>query len=352
MISLEQLKEIREHLDRSQNPLFFFDNDADGLCSFLLLKRYIGRGKGVPIRSFPELNISYSRKINELNPDYVFILDKPIVSTEFLKSAADKNIPVVWIDHHDVDVNLKNKPGVYYYNSMKSEKPDSRPTSYWCYQVSKKKEDLWIALVGCIADSYLPEFSEDAAFKFPQLWNSNIKSAFQGVYETQFGKIARIFSFALKDRTSNVINLIKFLSKVKEPEEVFQESYYNTGLNRFNQINKKYQYLMAKARNQARETFGKILYFQYGGELSLSSDIANELFYRFPEKVIIVSYIKGAKANLSLRANIDILSITSEALNGIPGATGGGHKHSIGASMPAEDVLKFKEKIEELLKEE
>jgi hypothetical protein len=50
------------------NPIFFFDNDNDGLMSFLLLQRYIGRGKGVVIRSFPDLNVSYYRKVVELKP--------------------------------------------------------------------------------------------------------------------------------------------------------------------------------------------------------------------------------------------------------------------------------------------
>ena len=44
MLTKKQINEIREHLEKAQNPLFFFDNDPDGLCSFLLLQRYIGRG--------------------------------------------------------------------------------------------------------------------------------------------------------------------------------------------------------------------------------------------------------------------------------------------------------------------
>ena len=31
MLTEKQLKEIREHLEKAQNPVFFFDNDADGL---------------------------------------------------------------------------------------------------------------------------------------------------------------------------------------------------------------------------------------------------------------------------------------------------------------------------------
>ena len=36
MLTKKQKTEIKEHLEKSQNPLFFFDNDNDGLMSFLL----------------------------------------------------------------------------------------------------------------------------------------------------------------------------------------------------------------------------------------------------------------------------------------------------------------------------
>src|SRR3989344_7548257 len=100
MLTEKQISEIKEHLERAQNPLFFFDNDQDGLCSFLLLQRYLGRGKGVPIKSFPGMTADYFRKVQELGADYIFILDKPIVLDEFFEEAQKVNMPVVWIDHH------------------------------------------------------------------------------------------------------------------------------------------------------------------------------------------------------------------------------------------------------------
>lgn len=51
MLTNEQINEIREHLENARNPVFFFDNDPDGLCSFLLLQRFIGRGRGVAIKT-------------------------------------------------------------------------------------------------------------------------------------------------------------------------------------------------------------------------------------------------------------------------------------------------------------
>ena len=61
MLTEKQVKEIKEHLDKAQNPLFLFDNDQDGLCSFLILQKYIKRGKGYPIKVSPELTKDYFR---------------------------------------------------------------------------------------------------------------------------------------------------------------------------------------------------------------------------------------------------------------------------------------------------
>jgi len=63
MITKKQILEIREHLEKAQNPIFFFDNDGDGLCSFLLLQRYIGRGKGVAMKTSDAGN--YFKKVQE-----------------------------------------------------------------------------------------------------------------------------------------------------------------------------------------------------------------------------------------------------------------------------------------------
>ena len=104
MLTKKQISEIREKLNSSTNPLFLFDNDPDGLCSFLLLQKYIKKGKGFPIKSFPELSEAYFSKISELNPDCLFILDKPVISKEFFKKVEEINLPIVWIDHHEINV--------------------------------------------------------------------------------------------------------------------------------------------------------------------------------------------------------------------------------------------------------
>ncbi len=340
MLSEKQLSEIREHLEKAQNPLFFFDNDVDGLCSFILLRRSIGRGRGVVIKSFPELNGGYKRKVDELKPDYVFILDKPLVAKEFLQEMRDRNLPIVWIDHHDVPPpdSLDN---LYYYNPISSG--NSEPTTYLCYRALPREEDLWLAVIGCISDGYFPDFFGKFREKYPDFANDTT-SAFQCLYNSKIGEIARILGFALKDKTSNVINMIRFLFRVKSPNDILVESRENAQiLERFKRIDEKYTKLIEKAKLYAKKE--KLLYFQYGGDLSISADISNELIYRNPDKVVVVAYIKGAKANVSIRGKDDVREMTLQSIKDIPGATGGGHKQATGAQIPVEDLPRFRENM-------
>jgi single-stranded DNA-specific DHH superfamily exonuclease len=344
MLTEKQINEIREHLDKSQNPLFFFDNDVDGLGSFLLLSRYAGKGKGVAIKSFPELDESYARKLYELNPDYIFVLDKPVISKGFVEEAKKMNLPLIWIDHHDVANPAPDY--IQWYNPLMQDKASNEPVTYWSYKVSGRKEDLWMAVCGCIADNFMPDFVSEFEKQYPELWKKDVKTAFQALYETDIGLISRILGFGLKDRTSNVVRMMKYLLQVKSPQEILKDEARNHLMFRFKQVDSKYQKLVEKAKKFAGR--GKMLYFQYGGDLSLSADIANELHYRYPSKVIMVAYLKGAKANISLRGK-NIKQVTAKAVEGLEDATGGGHEHATGAKINIEDLEKFKDRVRELI---
>ncbi len=344
MLTEEQMVEIREHLEKAQNPLFFFDNDNDGLTSFLQLQRFIGRGKGIAIKSFPDLNITYYRRVQELKPDYVFILDKPVVSKDFLDKVKEDNIPIVWIDHHQAE-----KPEddyVNYYNPFLND-GSNEPVSYLVYRITNNKKDIWLSMIGCVSDCYMPDFYPEFEKEFPELGMKNAKSPFDLLYKSEIGKMSRVLDFSLKDTTTNVVQMLKFMMKVKGPMDILDEgSGAKQMLLRFNEINSKYQELMIKARSEVK---GKLLYFQYGGTLSLSSNLANQLSYEFPDNIIVVAYLTSDIANLSLRGKEDILSLTLDAIDGIGGASGGGHKNATGAKVLISDLPKFKENVDKLV---
>ena len=346
MLTKKQVKEIKEHLERAQNPVFLFDNDQDGLCSFLLLQRWLGRGKGVPIKSFPGLNADYFRKIHELKADYIFILDKPIVSGEFFSEVEKHNIPVVWIDHHLIEKALVPS-FVNYYNPLFNKKKSNEPVTALCYQVTKRKEDMWIAVIGCISDRFIPKFYGKFEKEYPELTTRG-RRIFDLFYKSQIGRIARIFSAGLKDTTTNVVNMLRFLMKAKSPYDVLEENSKNYSMHhRFNQIDATYQKFLLKALSLGKKS-DKLLFFQYGGDLSISSELANEINYMFPEKLAVVVYTKDARANISMRGK-KAREIFLEAIKGLEGATGGGHEFAVGGRIKTSDIEKFKENLERII---
>ncbi len=346
MLTSNQIKEIREHLSRAQNPLFFFDNDVDGLCSYLLLRRFIGRGKGIAIKSYPGLNIGYARRITELNADYVFVLDKPEIDEEFMKKVQEIGVPFVWIDHHDMDVTgIVKKYGIYYFNPMNNKDKKNEPVCYLCYKIAKeKKQDMWIAMIGCIGDAYMPEFVPEFKKQYPELWG-DVNTTLQAVYSTDIGKVVRILNFALKDRTSSVVRMLKTLVKTRTPHEILAEDKKNQIYQRFKQIDKRYQKYIKNAETIGKKS-DKSLFFIYAGQFSLSADIANELFFKFPDKLIVVCYRNNEKINVSMRWKKDVRKLTLKVVKQIEGARGGGHKHATGATIPSEDLEKFKRLVQ------
>jgi len=343
MLTKKQIKEIRGFLENSQNPLFFFDNDQDGLCSFLILRRYLGRGKGFPVKATP-MPIDYFRKVKEFEPDCVFFLDQPEVSAEFFEEIQKLNIPVVMIDHHDID--KKNIPKfVNYYNPFFNRKKSSEPTTFLCYKILENKRDEWLTLVGCISDKFVPTFYKNFVKNYPDL---SIKStqAFEIYFNSSIGKIAQILGAGLKDTTTNVMLMLRFLINVKTPYEVLVENKENSSFhNRFKEINKKYLDLLEKAKTI--DSSQKIIYFNYSGEMSMSSDLSNRLSYLYPNKIIIVAYVKGGGVNISMRGK-NIKEKIVKIISKIDNASGGGHNDAVGAKMNLNSLEFF---INEIRKE-
>lgn len=339
MLKQTELQEIRDHLELSQNPLFFYDNDVDGLCSFLILRRSIGRGRGVAIKSFPDLKEQYIRKVEELNPDAVFILDKAEVSREFIENVDQRGIPITWIDHHESKTDREVIEKTYYYNSM----PEAEPVTYLAQKVFNRQEDLWLATIGCISDVYMPDFAEKFEKMHPELFDSKL-SAFDALHATEVGKIAKMLNFGLMDTITNVVNLVKYLFKAKGIYSVLEENQNTKHFHkRSTQLNEFYNKQIKKAENLFDKN-SPVLFFTYSGETSMSADVANKLLYNHKDKLIVVAFKRPEKANISIRGK-DALKITKKAIEGIDGATGGGHEEATGAMVPIDDFEKFKENI-------
>ncbi len=337
------LETIRKLLKESNNPLFFYDDDPDGLVSYLLLKRGFDKGTGIIIRvrgtSFNEEEL-YLNKIEEYNPDLVVFLDKPTLNQEVFDKI---NVKKIWLDHHEV-VDVK---GVYYYNPRIKNKRDNKPTSYLCYKVTKK--DLWLASVGTIADWSLVLFTNFKK-KYGDLVTGvkNLKKikADDVLYDTKLGELVRIFSFVLKGKTKDVKNNIAALLKINDPYEILDKKSEN-GKKLFesaDKVNKKYDDLLKKAITEIKKNKNRIINFTYiSDEISFTSDLANELVHRYPGRIITVGRIKDEMLRISLRSavsDVELPKIIEKVFSEMKGS-GGGHEHAVAVEIHKDDYKKF-----------
>jgi len=347
MLTGAHLEEIREHLERAQNPLFFYDNDPDGLCSYVLLRKYINRGKGIAVRTHPGLDANYAKRAQELSADYIFVLDRPHLGKEFVEEIAQLALPIVWIDHHDVEEEKYDYSQLFVYNAAKHGSHESaHPVTYWSYKITRRVEDTWIAMMGCIYDHYLPEFASMFSEQYPEYWGKDIREPFQGYYDTEIGRLARSLSFGLKDSITHVVQLQNFLISCAHPSDLAEglES-HKPFAQKYKDILRKYEHLLSEARDSVGE---RLIFFTYGGDVSISSDIANALCYKHPNHVVVVAYKVGGISNLSVRGE-HVKKIVEKLLPQFEHATGGGHPNAVGMRMRAEDLERFKTLLQEEL---
>ncbi len=343
VISEIQCKEIREHLDSCKRPLFFFDDDPDGTCSFMLLYKYKGEGKGIPVKAAPVVDERFVHKVEEYQPDKIFIVDVPMVSQDFLD---EMKVPVIWIDHHGPYERHKVK----YYNPRLADKDDNSSTTTNCYAVTNNKKNIWIGMLGAVGDWQLPYFTKEFCKLYPGYLDAKVKRPEVALFDSKIGDLVKMLSFMLKGRISDVMKCIKIMTRIEHPDEIFKGETPRAKflLKHINPIYERYDELLKKAKKS--KTKSEILLFTYtDSQMSFTKELSNELLYLYPDNLIILGRIKSGEVKLSTRTAKRMLPpIIEKALEGVEGY-GGGHEHACGACVKEKDFELFVKQIEEQL---
>ena len=330
-IKKKDLEFIRKKISESIRPLFFFDDDADGLASFLLLYDLVREGKGVIIKTSPDLSIKYLQQVNEHSPDLVVILDKPEVSQEFIDKV---KVPIIWLDHHE-PVKRHN---VFYFNPRLDDDKDNRPTTYWAHQINPNK--LWIATVGCLADWFIPEFMKDFKKEYPDILSKLDKNPAELLFNTRLGELCQLFNFILKGKIKDSLTCVKILTRINDPHEILdkitpQGKYL---YKKYKTAKKEYSQILSEVRPPK----DNLLVFTYSADrTSYTSELSNELLYKYPDKMLIICRERSGEMRCSLRSTqLPVSKILKETLSKVNGY-GGGHEHACGACIKVEDFPQF-----------
>ncbi len=337
MLSTKDAKFLQEKLLESQNPLFIYDSDPDGLCSYLLLRRFRGEGNGVRLIGSKKVTLSFLKKVRQEGFDSVFILDIADVEQEFLDAM---HCPVYWIDHHSVVQRKK----VNYYNPRIKDPEVYIPTSYMAYQITQKKEDMWIAMAGCLADWYVPDFLQEFRKSNPGMLRKN-PTAPQALFKDKFGLFARALYFLLKGSVSDVHKNIRIINRLQSAQEFIEHKTPQSKFlyKHFKKIDDEFQEHIKNVKKIA--TRKRLLVYEYRYKRwSFNTLLATQLSSMYPKKALVIVRREDGLMKMSLRAP-NILDPLLRALEGVEGS-GGGHIKSCGASVTEDDWQRFIENLE------
>jgi len=346
MVFANDVNKIRELLDNAHRPLIFFDDDPDGLTSFLMIYRYIGDGRGVPIKTSPDLSPVYLKTVQDYSPDLVIILDKPLVSEEFITKL---KVPLIWIDHHPVPE--ESELVKHYYNPLNYDKNVNFPTSYCVYEIIKHKfpDLIWLGMIGCVGDWFLPDFKKEFSDKYSDLFDIETKEPPQALFDQKIGTLVQIFDSCLKGTKKKVETCIKILTRIESPYEIINQLTPKGKFvyKHFSTLNERYKELL----ESAMKSEGDIVEFHYHDiKFSFTSMLSNELLYRNYNKFILVAREKSGFMHCSLRSKVhDVQSLLNSIIPEFSQAYGGGHKNACGANIRADEYQDFVNKIKQEL---
>jgi single-stranded DNA-specific DHH superfamily exonuclease len=351
MLTEKQMEEIRQDLDNSERPLFFFHDDADGVCSFLQFYKHCNKGKGIIVKSTPKVDENHVNAVRNYEPDKIFILDLAMVTQDFVDSVKQK---IIWIDHHDrADIGDNAIKGVKYYNPKQNSKDDNTCIAKISYDIFK--EHLWLGAVGTIGDWQLPEdMITEINEKLPELFSKDIVTPEKALFDSKIGKIAKIINFSMKGNIKEVHKTFKVLTRIDSAYELLNQESEQAKfvMKRYKKFEESYDRLLKEARNKNKNDDPLLVFSYPGSEVSLSGELSNELLYLFPEKLIIIARHHDNKMKTSFRSagKIKVKNILEKAIIGINGRFGG-HEYACGGMIEDTDWDVFINNIREIMLE-
>ncbi len=133
---------------------------------------------------------------------------------------------------------------------------------------------------------------------------------------------------------------INALLKIDDPREILNQTSERGELiyQKYDDMISRYEELLESVEVPDE----KLLVFTYqDSESSYTSDLANEILYRHPDKVIIVGRIDKGLVKCSLRSSeLNIKDIVNDCIQRVRGS-GGGHPNACGAAIAVDDFEKF-----------
>lgn len=346
----EQLAAFKERVLGAKRVIVFYDDDGDGLSSYLLVYRARGgdNGSTIGVRVHASAMVPAElamRKIEENGGDLVLVLDKPYVEQAFLETCP---LPILWLDHHEPQTaQVAVARETTYLNPRIEDDTDNRCTTHWVWHALGREQDLWIAAIGSISDWQMTDIAEVFRAQHPELLG-DAKDAPHALFEQPFGTLAGLMQFNLKGDASDVRAAIKTFGRVESLEELIERKTSRAKLlwKRYEHFKQQYDVLHAQIMRSL--TDDPVLFHVFRDvETSFTGELSNRLLHEHPNKIIFLARDENGDVKLSIRSvGVPVAPAVKQAL-ALSGARGnaGGHANACGGKINSDDFPRFYEEF-------
>jgi len=339
----EAFSKLQIKLAECHKPLFIYDGDCDGVLSYLMLERLLGKNKAFLCPA--SLDSSLITAVNTQDHDMVIIMDIGFVSQDFIN---DLDGEIVVIDHHR-PVDIKSSR-LTYFNPQLFDTSDNRCTSYWSYMLTGEKY-VWEAACGMVSDWQMPPFATEFRSQYPHWLPADINQLPEAMFATDIGKLGRMVNFNLKGNAKSVKKGIDALRTIKKPDQLFQGTTPEGSklLKKYERVASEYHNLLEQVESRENGDDFALVFEYREANYSFSALLSNEVIYLHPDKKLyIVARETPDWYRCSLRSRVGTkidLPLIIEHVSSQVRCNGGGHFNAAGCSIYPDDFAKFVELV-------
>jgi single-stranded DNA-specific DHH superfamily exonuclease len=316
----QEAVDFLKNLKIEDHAKLFSHVDADGICSLVILIRFLKRRGIIPdhrsvvyqLTDVPPITLETAKVMifTDLSSDtiYSYINEKSLV-----------------IDHHI----FNKKPKGAFYNPRETEPGLYIPASKLLYEVCSELEEMnetkWISAVGVIGDK--GELNSKVCRDFVD--------SFDNIEDLQ--KVSDfIYSAYLIDGNIGNDKMVRALLEAKRPEDILQDPYFIYC----------YDEVQAEVARSSRkiEKDGIVRFVEVNSRYNIKAIVAAQILDKEKGIVVVTFSESDGFCKMSLRTDTDINigNITKKAAEKA-GGSGGGHEKAAGARVPKIKFSIFKE---------
>jgi oligoribonuclease NrnB/cAMP/cGMP phosphodiesterase (DHH superfamily) len=349
MSLLKKFDEYFERICPEDKIAVLHDTDPDGLCSAVIIAKFIERLKGRKIDFLffleeKKIDSVLEKKLKKKKINKLIVLDVSLDQDYVFLNNFGKELDILILDHHKIYLEKKLKNVLLIKPQLISEIP---PYKYCAaklvYDLCSRMlnlEDLdWLAASASIADIAHDPWKDWLLSVFKK-YDIGIE---KNLFDTCLGKIASMISSAEVSDKKNIAKCFNILYSAKKPKDVFVSFLIDIK----KKVDSELDVLLKGFKNSEKHSSLHI-YEINSSVKNIKSPLSTILGLKFPKKTIMIVDFQGQKVSVSARRGdkrVAVNDLLETAVRGLPDSNAGGHIPSAGASLRKKDYCLFKKKL-------